>query len=203
MGKVQQESIDFLEIPHGAPIPGKTIKRVVQEVDIDAVPIQGGIVVKAKAFSWDPYMRPRLRDPKIQSYSPAFKLNEPLTAFGCGEVVRSESDDYPVGSLLVGIMPMQTYPVIPGAFLPYLGLTVAKNEAGLPASTLIGGAGMPGQFTKLRILQSELTSTVELQVRPHTGRSTLFPTSRRARLFLVSKCVRVLLKTCSLTLMLS
>lgn len=155
MGKVQQESIDYLEIPTGMPVPGKTMKRVVQEIDLDTVALQGGLLVKARAFSWDPYMRPRLRDPKIKSYSPAFELNKPLTAFGCGEVIRSESSDYPVGSLLVGIMPMQTYPIIPGAYLPYLNLSIAKNDAGLPASTLIGGAGMVS--SEPRSTRQELT----------------------------------------------
>lgn len=52
---VKQQTMLYLEVPTGVPVPGKTMKRVESELDLEGVQIDGGIIVKAKAFSWDPY----------------------------------------------------------------------------------------------------------------------------------------------------
>lgn len=108
-----------------------------------------------------------MRPVDVESYTPAFQPGQPLTTFGCGEVVRSECEQFPKGALIVGIskiwalrfvvkttltaviylwkVPMQAYSVIPGQFVKMLPLQIAKNDQNLPFTTLIGGSGMPGQ----------------------------------------------------------
>lgn len=49
-----------------------------ETIDLDNVPLNGGVLVKVLYLSVDPYMRGRMRDPKTPSYSPAFPLGEPL-----------------------------------------------------------------------------------------------------------------------------
>jgi NADPH-dependent curcumin reductase CurA len=49
-----------------------------ETIDLDNVPLNGGVLVKALYLSVDPYMRNRMRDPSVPSYSGLFKLGEPL-----------------------------------------------------------------------------------------------------------------------------
>lgn len=61
-----------------------------EELDVDSVELHGGVLVKNLALSLDPYMRGRMRDPKIQSYAPAYDLGKVIQGYGVGEVVRSD-----------------------------------------------------------------------------------------------------------------
>lgn len=54
----------------GYPEPGKTVKYDTSaEIDPETVPLNGGFIVKTLVISIDPYMRGRMRDPAIKSYS--------------------------------------------------------------------------------------------------------------------------------------
>lgn len=48
-----------------------------QTIDLENVPLDGGVLVKTLYISVDPYMRGRMRDPKIPSYSTTFDLGKP------------------------------------------------------------------------------------------------------------------------------
>lgn len=50
-----------------------------ETIDLDHVILNGGILAKTLYLSVDPYMRGRMRDPKIPSYSPTFDLGKPLS----------------------------------------------------------------------------------------------------------------------------
>jgi len=61
----------------GYPEPGKTTVYDTSEIiDPDTIPLDGGFLVKTLEFSIDPYMRGRMRDPSIKSYSPPFALGK-------------------------------------------------------------------------------------------------------------------------------
>lgn len=64
---VQVESVIFNEVPTGVPIPGQTLKLVQSELDLESAPLRGGVLVKTVALSLDPYLRGKMRDPKIKS----------------------------------------------------------------------------------------------------------------------------------------
>lgn len=96
-------SFMFLEVPEAAPIPGKTTRKVVDEsFEPETVKLSGGVLVKVKAVSLDPYMRGRMRDPSIGSYAAAYEPGKPVQGFAVGEVVRSEHSNTPVGTILYG-----------------------------------------------------------------------------------------------------
>ena len=46
-------------------------------IDLDSVKLDGGFLLKTLCLSIDPYMRGRMRDPKIKSYTPPFELGQP------------------------------------------------------------------------------------------------------------------------------
>jgi len=90
-----------------------------ETIDLDDVPLNGGVLVKILYLSVDPYMRGRMRDPSTPSYSQLFELGQPLrisilfyvlslsdiyTSSGDGagivKVLRTESPKYKVGDQL-------------------------------------------------------------------------------------------------------
>ncbi len=59
----------------GYPEPGKTtVYDTTQTIDLENVPLNGGILIKALVLSVDPYLRGKMRDPAIESYSVSFLL---------------------------------------------------------------------------------------------------------------------------------
>ncbi|EIM82741.1 NAD-P-binding protein [Stereum hirsutum FP-91666 SS1] len=135
----------FNEVPTGYPVPGRTtVHDTSQTIDLDNVPLEGGILIKTLVLSIDPYIRGRMRapEPKAKSYSPPFAIGEPITNYGIGVVLRSEKSGYAKGDHVSGILPFQEY-------------TVQKDpsslkklvNAGLPWEVYLGTLGMPGMQT--------------------------------------------------------
>lgn len=53
----------------GAPVPRKDLVHDTSEtIDLDNVPLKGGILAKALVLSIDPYVRSRLREEHIKGY---------------------------------------------------------------------------------------------------------------------------------------
>jgi len=123
-------------------VPGKTtVYDASQSIDLDTVPLDGGVLVKTLVLSIDPYLRGRMRDPSIESYAPAFIKGEPLTNYGVGVVLRSEAANIKKGDHVYGSFPFQQYFVEKNASQ----LRVLENKEGLPWSVYVGVGGMPGQ----------------------------------------------------------
>ncbi|PCH39423.1 NAD(P)-binding protein [Wolfiporia cocos MD-104 SS10] len=144
MAPVKNGRLVFSEIPTGLPEPGKTtVYDESQTIDLESVPLSGGILVKTLVLSIDPYLRGRMRDANIESYAPPFIIGEPLDNYGVGLVLRSEHASFKAGDHVYGTHPFQRYFVAPPADAEKL--TVLKNEEGLPWSVYVGVCGMPGQ----------------------------------------------------------
>ncbi|KAH9922751.1 uncharacterized protein B0H18DRAFT_1183469 [Fomitopsis serialis] len=135
MAPVRNACIIFNEIPLGYPEPGKTVVYdSSQTIDPDTV----------RVLSIDPYMRGRMRDPSITSYTPAFDLGKPLDNFGVGLVVRSENPSVKVGQHLYGFYAFQEYSVFKD-LSELRRARVLENREDLPWSVYVGVCGMPGQ----------------------------------------------------------
>ncbi|GAA6005633.1 hypothetical protein JCM10207_005277 [Rhodosporidiobolus poonsookiae] len=136
-------SLIYAKPPTDAPVPGEHLKRV-EDADFnpDSVDLNGGILVKVKALSLDPYMRGRMRDPKVKSYNQPFQLDQPLDTLAVGDVIRSEHASVKVGDVYRGRIAFSEYAVVPKDQVEQG--QVLKNEEGLPYTTLVGAAGMPG-----------------------------------------------------------
>ncbi|TFY56028.1 hypothetical protein EVJ58_g7887 [Rhodofomes roseus] len=144
MAPARNARVLFNEIPSGYPIPGKTtVYDDSQTIDIDGVPLNGGFLIKVLVLSIDPYLRGRMRDPSIKSYSIAYTIGAPLDNFGVGVVLRSESDELKVGDHVYGYYPFQEYVVYEDIAALRLA-RVLKNEEGLPWSVYVGVCGLPG-----------------------------------------------------------
>ena len=60
--------------------PGVHTQYVEEDVNLDTIPLNGGILVKTIAISSDPYLRYRMRDPSVPSFVPPFNLGMPCVA---------------------------------------------------------------------------------------------------------------------------
>ncbi|KAJ3806955.1 hypothetical protein F5876DRAFT_90818 [Lentinula aff. lateritia] len=125
----------FNDIPSGFPEPGKTtVYDTSQTIDLENVPLNGGVLVKTLVLSADPYMRVQMRPADIESYMVIFSL-------GVGKVIRSEREGFKAGDYVYGLLEYS----IPSPDTPIFGIIVFKPEPGLRYSAYIGAGGMPGQ----------------------------------------------------------
>ncbi len=76
MSPTQNPTVIFNEIPKGAPDANTLTIDDKATIDLDA-PLNGGFIVKTLCYSLDPYMRGRMRESTIKSYTPAFELHKP------------------------------------------------------------------------------------------------------------------------------
>ncbi len=131
--------------PTGLPKPGETTTRGSAELDLDTVPLNGGVLTRNIAVSLDPTMRNRMKG-NIGYFSPPYVVGQPVTAIGIGEVVRSEADGFAAGDIVyawsIGI---EEYTIHPASAVPTFRKFDAKQlENGLSITTYLGAAGMAG-----------------------------------------------------------
>lgn len=137
-------SLIFNSVPTAFPIPGETLLKTTTTLDLDMDLSEGSIIVKTLSLSLDPYLRGRMRDVNIPSYAPEFNLGQPIANFGVSVVIRaSPSSAVPLGTHLYGSHEFSEYQIFSAEAIK--SLKVLENEEGLPWTTWVGAAGMPGQ----------------------------------------------------------
>ncbi|CDZ97642.1 Predicted NAD-dependent oxidoreductase [Phaffia rhodozyma] len=146
MPAIANPRVIFASVPKGCPVPGEdVVYDETEQIDIENVSLEDGqAIVKLLVLSCDPYMRGRMRDASIKSYTPAFELGKPLTNFGVAEVVRSNNSAYNPGQKLYGFFQFQSYNIItasPGS--PPAYKTIGDED--IPVTAWVGAAGMPGK----------------------------------------------------------
>ncbi|CAE7116869.1 unnamed protein product [Rhizoctonia solani] len=142
MSPTKNSAAIFNSVPEGYPVLNETIVTGSSEIDLDNVPLSGGILVKSTYLSIDPYLRGKMRDVSTRTYATGFEIGKPISNFGVGKVIRSEKDGVRPGDFLyVHDLPFQEYNVLK----PEHPIRVIKDEPGIPLSAYIGVLGMPGQ----------------------------------------------------------
>ncbi|QDA58999.1 NADP-dependent oxidoreductase [Hymenobacter jejuensis] len=100
-------------------------------------PLQSGeVLLKTLYVSVDPYMRGRMNEGK--SYIPPFEVGEPISGGVIAEVVDSQNDSLPKGTVVLGNLPWSEYTVSNDK-----GLNPLPTD-GAPISYFLGLLGMPG-----------------------------------------------------------
>ncbi|MBW8688344.1 NADP-dependent oxidoreductase [Chitinophaga rhizophila] len=97
---------------------------------------EGEILLKGLFYSVDPYMRGKMNDKK--SYTPPFKLDEPIDGGVVAEVVESKSGKFGKGDVVMGQLPWQELIITAEKGLKKIDANIA------PASYYLGILGMPG-----------------------------------------------------------
>jgi len=131
----------FKKVPETYPVPGEHITVEDRPIDFDDVPANGLIVEELYA-SFDPYLRGKMRDPEIKSYSPAFAPNDPIVNGALGKVLKSSNSGFKEGDLVVGMLPIAEYATL--ADPAKHNLRKVQNTHNLDLALFLGPLGMPG-----------------------------------------------------------
>jgi leukotriene B4 12-hydroxydehydrogenase/15-oxo-prostaglandin 13-reductase len=148
---MKTQSILLASRPQGEP----TAAQFQFETREVPAPTQGQVLLKALYVSVDPYMRGRMSAAK--SYVAPFEVGAPIAGGVVAEVVASQAEALPVGSVVVGNLPWQQYSVADAKAVNRVPVDKA------PASYFLGLLGMPGltaYFGLLDICQPKAGETV-------------------------------------------
>ncbi|PJJ59465.1 NADP-dependent oxidoreductase [Hymenobacter chitinivorans] len=118
-------------------------------------PAAGQVLLQTRYVSVDPYMRGRMNEGK--SYIAPFQVGEPIAGGAVAEVIESQNEALPVGSVVVGNLPWQEFVLSDGKGLN----RIPTDQA--PVSYFLGLLGMPGltaYFGLLDICQPKPGETV-------------------------------------------
>lgn len=139
---VQNKRVIYASHPTGFPVAGKDLILKVEELDLPAALPKGGVITKNHYVSLDPYQRGRMRSPEVKSYVPPYRLHEPITNDGVGQIVLSDSPEFKPGEWCVGRVGFEEYSVLKADAVK--GLQKLHNPHNLPLSYFLGILGMPG-----------------------------------------------------------
>ncbi|KAK5988290.1 NADP-dependent oxidoreductase RED1 [Cladobotryum mycophilum] len=127
------KTLIYKKVPTGLPVAGEHL--VVESRD-------GGIILEVLYASYDPYLRGKMRDPSIKSYSPPFQLDGPITNSTISKVLKSDNADYKEGELVVAGTAITEYARIEDPKAP--AVVKINNPHGLEIGYFLGPLGMPG-----------------------------------------------------------
>ncbi|KAA1477768.1 NAD(P)-binding protein [Dentipellis sp. KUC8613] len=150
MPPIPNPALYFDALPRDAPTLQDCFSCKDTMIDLQFVPLAGGILVETIACSLDPYMRNRMRPADEPGDMPAFLLGKVVDGFSVGVVLRSEMTGFAEGQHVYGFMPYQKYNVFEardGASIstPMGELTILANPYNLPWRYFVGILGMSGQ----------------------------------------------------------
>ncbi|KAF7716099.1 Zinc-type alcohol dehydrogenase [Penicillium ucsense] len=137
------KALIFKDIPQGYPVPGQhlTIENATYDANV-AAPTDG-VVLQSLYTSFDPYMRGRMRSAETKSYAPAFDLNKPIESASIAKVIRSNTDSFNEGDLVIGHVPVQEYVALDKQNL--VRVRKLDNPLGIEdIRVFLGPLGMPG-----------------------------------------------------------
>lgn len=137
------KSFIYKQVPKGFPVPGKDVLTEDRPIDLNAVP-QGGLIVKGLVASYDPYLRGRMRDTKIKSYSPAFEPDTPVVNDVVAKVVKSDNENFQEGDLVVAYTAIAEYSYVPKEIIAAGRARKIHNPHNLEPGLFVGQLGMPG-----------------------------------------------------------
>ncbi|KZP17719.1 hypothetical protein FIBSPDRAFT_956989 [Athelia psychrophila] len=120
----------FAEIPTGYPVPGNpTVYDASQTMISRTLPLNGGVLLTVLVVSIDPYMRGKMRDPSIKSYSVPYLAGEPGP--------RSDNPAFKKGYHLYGVFLFRQYIVTNKVE----NFRKTENKEGLPWSVYWDNVG--------------------------------------------------------------
>ncbi|KAI4334118.1 hypothetical protein L6164_018849 [Bauhinia variegata] len=107
-------------------------------VDIDSIP-DGHVGLEMLFVSVEPYMRTRLSGLQDGLSLDQYQINQVITAFGVGRVIRSKDSNYKEGDVVFSQLPVAEYCVVPSSTLKKIDPT-----NGVPLPDYLSALGIPG-----------------------------------------------------------
>lgn len=142
---MKNKSLIFKKIPTGTPVAGEHLTIEDRPIDLESPPPENGLLVQNLYFSFDPYQRGRMRDERIESYAPAYKLNEPINNSSISRVLNSRNSRFLKGDIITIYMsgPFQEYSILDGKDVGDM-IWKLDNPFNLDSVDFLGPLGMPG-----------------------------------------------------------
>ncbi|KAI9730394.1 MAG: hypothetical protein M1834_005904 [Cirrosporium novae-zelandiae] len=140
---VQNKTLNFKKVPVGYPVPGQDLAIETSEFDVNQAPPQGGITVKIYYVSFDPYQRGRMRPAEVKSYSPPYELNGPINNSAVAKVLKSDSNKFKEGDLIICMLPTAEYASVPQQLVDKTARKI-ENPFNLDPRMFLAALGMPG-----------------------------------------------------------
>ncbi|KAL2137596.1 hypothetical protein VTI28DRAFT_8934 [Corynascus sepedonium] len=137
------KTLIFKKAPTGLPVPGEHLVIEDKGFDPSAAPPQGGVTLEILYVSFDPYQRGRMREGNTKSYTPPFELGGAITNGAVARVLKSDTDAYKAGDLVIGHLPTAEYATLDSNGLKAIQGKV-HNPHKLPLGLFLGALGMPG-----------------------------------------------------------
>lgn len=135
------KTLIYKKIPTGLPIPGEDL--VVENCTINLeTPPKGGLILDVLGASFDPYLRGKMRHPDIESYTPAFEVNHPITNATVSKVLKSDNPEYKEGDLVIALTPIAEYVRIED--MESQMVSKINNPHNFNVGLFLGPLGMPG-----------------------------------------------------------
>lgn len=125
-------------VPEGTPTSDH-MRLEQSEVSFDSIP-DGHVVIQSLYLSIDPYIRTRMTGVQDGLYASQFPLNEVMTAFGIGKVIKSRSNEFSVGDIVINpFAPVAEYCKTPCDFLMKV-----DPASGIDLPCYLSALGVPG-----------------------------------------------------------
>ncbi|KAL6143891.1 PREDICTED: 2-alkenal reductase (NADP(+)-dependent)-like [Fragaria vesca subsp. vesca] len=127
--------------PEGVPTSDHLKLRTVKiSLALDSIPDQH-LVLETLFISLDPFLRSRMTGREDGLCSPQYNLNEVVSAFGVGKVIRSKDSNFGEGDVVIcPFLPVAEYCVLPSQALT----TKIDPDAGVPLPEYLSMLGVPG-----------------------------------------------------------
>ena len=128
MPSVTNGRLLYIAHPTEFQVPGIHTEYVEEQIDLDNVPLNGGVLIKSLALSSDPYVRKRMKDSKSKRDIAPLKLGHPWVFYfgyhrgaathhnicgviiysvdnhGVGIIIRSEKPEFKPGDYVYGLL---------------------------------------------------------------------------------------------------
>ncbi|KAK4182546.1 hypothetical protein QBC35DRAFT_158005 [Podospora australis] len=140
---VANKTLIFKKVPTAAPKNGEHL--AVESQDFDETPSKGGVSFSILYVSYDPYLRGKMRDPNVKSYSPPFLVGNPIVNDAVARVIKSDHPDYKEGDLVVAFLPVAEYGKLSEEEIK--GGAIRRKidpSKKIDLATYLGPLGMPG-----------------------------------------------------------
>lgn len=137
----QNKTLIFKKIPTGLPVEGEHLVVEDRPIDLTKAP-EGGLVIQNLYASFDPYLRGKMRDPAVKSYTPAFEVEHPIANSTVAKVLKSDTPDFQEGDLIKAFVPIAEYARVEKAHLAFA--RKISNPHNLDLGLFLGPLGMPG-----------------------------------------------------------
>jgi len=143
------KTLIFKKVPaSGLPIAGEDL--VVSDLgpfDPATAPPPGGLTLSILQASLDPFLTDKMRDPSIESYTPAYTLGGPVTNDAVARVIQSSAPGFAAGDLILANLPFAEYAVLDAAGVESEVRTMLPNPYGWHGHDLglfLGPLGIAG-----------------------------------------------------------